>query len=240
MAAHSDGSTWPLIVQRARALPSQPCLTSIAADGARTELSGTSLLNAVAKSAGALADEGDLVPGSTLALRLPWHWQRVVWTLAAWTIGAVIAPAMDPAAADLVVTDRRDADRLPAGVEPWVISLHPLGLVDRDLPPTVIDATGLARMQPDALLVEPADGDGPALVVADGRSFTRTEALQWAAQAVPEADARVLVDRQPDDTAAAWLLAPLVPLLGHGAVVMVDGADLAIAADQEGTTRTWA
>lgn len=237
MPPESDGAVWPLIVQRARLQPSQPCITSIAADGARTELSGTSLLNAVAKSAGALVDEGDLGPGSTLALLLPWHWQRVVWTLAAWTVGAVIDATSPPDDADLVVTDRLGAEGLAC--DPWVVSLHPLGLVDRDLPSTVIDATGLARMQPDALLVEPARGDGTALRLADGSEWSRRDAMAWLAQSMPDADVRVLIDRQPDALPSAWLVAPLVPLLGTGAVIMTDGAEASAVLEQEGPAHAW-
>ena len=103
MALQPDGAIWPLIVQRARTQPSLPYLTSIDHEGMRTELSGTSLLNAVAKTAGALVTEADLEPGARIAMHLPWHWQRVAWTLAAWTVGAVVVEQGDAQQCDLLV-----------------------------------------------------------------------------------------------------------------------------------------
>ena len=179
MARQFDGALWPLLNQRVRSFSGQPFLTSIDADGMRTELSGVTVLNAVAKNAGALVDEGDLAPGSTIAMHLPWHWQRITWTLAAWTIGAVVVPFGDVTTADLVITDRTTALSLPDADEPWVVSLHPLGLVEAGLPSSVIDATGLSRMQPDALLVEPATGDGPSLVLNDTH-LSRSDAMNCA------------------------------------------------------------
>ncbi|MFA7324919.1 MAG: TIGR03089 family protein [Candidatus Nanopelagicales bacterium] len=239
MSGQFDGAIWPLIQRRARLHSSQPFVTSIDADGFRTELSGTSLSNAVAKTAGALADEAGLEPGARIAMHLPWHWQRVTWTLAAWTVGAVVAVDGDVGTADLVVTDRSNAAALAEVDEPWVVSLHPLGLVEQGLPSTVVDATGLCRMQPDALLIEPATGDGLALELPSGQQFTRVQGADWVRGQLADADARLLIDRLGDDDPAAWLIATLLPLLGSGAVVITDGGDIAAIATQEGATRIW-
>ena len=238
MAGQFDGALWPLINQRVRNFSGQPFLTSVDAEGMRTELSGVTLLNAVAKNAGALIDEADLEPGSTIAMHLPWHWQRITWTLAAWTIGAVVVPFGDVSTADLVITDRTSVETLGDLDEPWVVSLHPLGLVEAGLPSNVIDATGLSRMQPDALLVEPATGDGSALALAD-ITFTRVAALDWVADQLPSRSDRVLINDPAMDATGAWLIPPLFPLLGSGAVIMTNTTDPSTIAQQEGVTQIW-
>ena len=238
MAGQFDGALWPLLNQRVRSFSGQPFLTSIDSDGMRTELSGVTVLNAVAKNAGALVDEADLEPGSTIAMHLPWHWQRVTWTLAAWTIGAVVIPSGDVTSADLVVTDRVTALTLNDADEPWVVSLHPLGLVEAGLPSSIVDATGLSRMQPDALLVPPASGDGLALVL-EGIPYSRSEALQWVGSSIPSTSDRVLMNAPASDALGAWFIPTLFPFLGSGAVVMTNTSDATAIAQQEGITSIW-
>jgi len=235
MAREFDGAIWPLINKRVRDYSGQPFLTSIDAQGFRTELSGVTLLNAVAKNAGALVDEADLEPGSTIAIYLPWHWQRVTWTLAAWTIGAVVLAQADAASADLVLTDLATVDSLKDADEPWVVSMHPLGLVEPGLPRNVVDATGLSRMQPDALLVPPAVGDDLAIVISD-QSLTRIAALDWVASKLPDTSARVLINQPSGSDPAAWLIPALFPLLGSGSVIMSNTGDFSAIAQQEGVT----
>ena len=238
MALQPDGAIWPLIVQRARTQPSLPYLTSIDHEGMRTELSGTSLLNAVAKTAGALVTEADLEPGARIAMHLPWHWQRVAWTLAAWTVGAVVVEQGDAQQCDLLVADLQSALPFIDHLEPWVVSLHPLGLVDKDLPSSVVDATTLCRMQPDSLLVPPASGDGPALELRDGSAKTRVRALEWVVEN-DGTDSRLLLNRNQTDDLAPWLMPALHPLVGSGAVILCDGQDSAVTAQREGATRIW-
>jgi len=238
MALHTDGSIWPLLVQRARTQPSLPYLTSIDHDGIRTELSGTSLLNAIAKTSGALATEAELEPGDRIAMHLPWHWQRVVWTLSAWTVGAVVVEQGDPAACQLLVADAMTALAYVEHGEPWVVSLHPLGLVDRGLPDSVVDATSLCRMQPDALLVEPASGDGAALELPGGSTLTRVQALTWAREQGAD-DSRLLMTKDSASTIAGWVLPALHPVVSAGAVILCDGQDPHRISQQEGATRVW-
>jgi len=237
MAPALDGSIWPLLLHRARSQPSLPFLTSIDRDSMRTELSGTSLLNAIAKTSGALVTEAELEPGSRIAMHLPWHWQRVVWSLAAWNVGVELVVAGDPAQCDLLVADARSALAFTDQCEPWVVSLHPLGLAERGLPSTVVDATSLCRMQPDALLVDPVVGDGAALALQDGRALSRLELLDWAGEQ-DGTDSRILIDRSSQEL-AGWAIPALHPILTAGAVVMCDGQDLAQTAEQETVTRIW-
>ena len=118
------------------------------------------------------------------------------------------------------------------------MSLHPLGLVEAGLPSSVVDATGLSRMQPDALLVEPASGDGLAIVL-EGSSYSRSEALQWAEISIPSSSARVLMNTPAIDALGAWFIPTLFPLLGSGAVVMTHTSDASAIAQQEGVTSIW-
>ncbi len=238
MALLLDGSIWPLVVHRARTQPSLPYLTSIDHEGMRTELSGTSLLNAIAKTAGALITEAELEPASRIAMHLPWHWQRAVWTLAAWTAGAVIVERGDPSDCELLVADVDSALLFTDECEPWVVSLHPLGLVDKGLPNTVVDATSLCRMQPDALLVEPSSGDGPALELHDGSTLTRKQALEWATEHDGN-ETRLLLNHSSTSSFAEWVIPALHPLVGSGAVILCDGQDSELIAKQEGATRIW-
>lgn len=238
MPPHIDGSIWPLVVHRARTQASLPYLTSIDDAGMRTELSGTSMLNAIAKTAGALVTEAELEPGSRIAMHLPWHWQRVVWSLAAWTVGAIVVEHGDPANCELLVADMNAALPFTEACEPWVVSLHPLGLVEKGLPNTVVDATSVCRMQPDALLVEPANGDGPALELSDGSALTRVQALEWTTNQ-DGTEARILLDRIAASSKAAWLLPSLHPLIGTGAIILGDGQDPEQTAQREGATRIW-
>lgn len=238
MPLHIDGSIWQLVVHRARTHASLPYLTSIDGAGMRTELSGTSMLNAIAKTAGALVTEAELEPGSRIAMHLPWHWQRVVWSLAAWTVGAVVVEQGDPANCELLVADMNAAMNFTDTCEPWVVSLHPLGLVEKELPNTVVDATSVCRMQPDALLVEPANGDGPALELNDGAALTRVQVLEWVTDQ-DGTDARILLDRTSASSMAAWSLPAVHPLLGAGAIILCDGQDPEQTAQREGATRIW-
>ena len=58
--------------------------------GERTELSGTTTANWVAKTANLLVDELDAEPGIRVQIALPMHWLRTVWVLAAWAVGGTV------------------------------------------------------------------------------------------------------------------------------------------------------
>ncbi len=225
-------------------------MTFVGADGARTELSATTLVNAAAKIANLFGDEDGehgLFDVARVSLRLPVHWQRSAWLAGVWTAGRVVAPVgvvadVDPSGgeeatittvADLA-TDR--AWRPPIGV----VSVHPLGLPDGEaLPPHVFDATSAARLQPDSYLgPRPRAGD-PALAAGTDRltqeqvvEFARTKAADWGLAP----GGRLLVDPRTDPL-DAWLAALAVPLVAGASVVLVDGDhDLTRVGDQERAT----
>ncbi len=61
------------------------------ASGERTELSGITMGNWIAKVSNFLVDDLDVNIGTRLRLALPGHWLRYVWLLSCWNTGVVIA-----------------------------------------------------------------------------------------------------------------------------------------------------
>lgn len=239
---------WTLLQSRRRAAAGAPVVTFVDADGARVELSATSLENAAAKTANALADEFGLEAGARVALLLPVHWQRAAWLAGCWTAGCEVRlpsgpdDAGDAGDADLVVTT---ADALPADLsgQPVVaVSLHPLGLtVPGSVPPGVVDATVVVRSAPDAFLGVPPAGTSAAIEI--GGTVVDQDALVDLAQTKAAAwglapGGRLLVGPGADPL-DAWLAALAVPLATDASVVLVDGDhDLDRLAAQERVTAT--
>lgn len=81
--------------------PTRPLLTWYDdATGERTELSGATLANWVAKTANLLVDELALGPGSTAGVLLPPHWQTAAVLLGCWSAGLTVAG--EPADVDVL------------------------------------------------------------------------------------------------------------------------------------------
>ncbi|MDP9399178.1 MAG: TIGR03089 family protein [Actinomycetota bacterium] len=136
-----------------RAEPAQPLVTFFDdASGERTELSGTTFDNWVAKTANLLQDVLAVEPGARVALALPPHWQAAVWLVACWACGALAVPLTDPLADPLADEAAGDADvlvlpldalgslaKLPAGPEVVTLALRPLALPGSGVPAGVLD-----------------------------------------------------------------------------------------------------
>ena len=227
---------WDLVSDRERRRPSEPLLTHVTADGSRTELSARTLANNVAKAAGALRDEAMLEPGTVIGMRIPWHWQRSVWALAAWSAGIAI---------DLGHSREFDliAPGLPVapGIPTWVVSVHPFGLPNATLPEHADDAALMLRLQPDAFLADEVDGSARALMTTP-HALSITEAIDRAAELVarftdPE-QRRFVV--QPSDDVDGILWCSVAALVGDAAVVLVDDgvdADRIAAAERARVVR---
>src|SRR3954453_1378158 len=123
--------------------PTRPLLTYYDdGTGERTELSGATLDNWVAKTANLLVDGGGLGPGDRAAVLLPPHWQAAAVLLGCWTAG-------------LAVTDGRDAevgfvaaDRLaeaPDAPDRFVLGLAPMALPLREVPDGFVDYVAEVR-----------------------------------------------------------------------------------------------
>ncbi|MDA3021100.1 MAG: TIGR03089 family protein [Actinomycetota bacterium] len=235
---------WELLTQRRRDFGATPAITFIGA--ARTELSSTSLENAVAKLAGALREEWSLESGDRIAAYLPWHWQRVVWSLAAWSLGLTLDIEGAPAASVITVCGPDEISKvIEAGcLEPVVVSLHPFGLPIVDLPSGCIDAASVIQLQPDSFYSEPVPGNTPGLIHG-GQEYCLSELikeanLRIAALGLAQSD-RLLISKPQDADLAGWLLPPLAPLLEVGSVVLIDGPfDRSAVVAQEGVTTFWA
>jgi uncharacterized protein (TIGR03089 family) len=134
----------------ARADAARPRLTWYdQASGERVELSGTSLVNWVAKTAHLLDGEMGLAPGGAVAIDLPRHWLTAVWWLAVDAVGG--SPHLGPdSTAEVAVFGPAGLDRLPDNDELVAVSLQPMGAAFAGALPTLVrDYIVEVRSQPD-------------------------------------------------------------------------------------------
>ena len=203
--------------------PAAPLLTSYDdASGERTELSGTTLANWVAKTANLLQDEFDVGPGSTVAISLPVHWQTAAVLLGVWSCGAAVLDTAGEdddrfAGADVVLAA---ADRLPPledqGLEELVgLSLHPLGLGMAGYAGPARDFALEVRAHGDVFTPwQPVDPTATGLVLGELQLTLGglvDTAVELAGRLGLVAGDRVLLDERTATEAGpvAWLLAPL-------------------------------
>ena len=86
--------------------PGRPFVTYYdVATGERTELSGTTTANWVAKTANLLVDELDAEPTTRVQVALPTHWLRIVCVLATWAVGGTVVDAELSYRADVLCAD---------------------------------------------------------------------------------------------------------------------------------------
>jgi uncharacterized protein (TIGR03089 family) len=201
--------------------PTRPLLTWYDdASGERTELSGATLANWVAKTANLLVDGIGLGPDGRAGVLLPPHWQTAGVLLGCWSAGLDVVDA--PGAVDVLFAADPAAAAGWDAAERYALSLHPFGLPMRELPPGWLDYNVEVRAYGDHFA--PAS----ARVVSGG-------------PAGPDLSAgdRVLIDAAAHPDPRAWLVGPLaagasVVLCGH-----LDRAklDARIAAEQVTATR---
>lgn len=183
--------------------PARPLLTWYDdATGERTELSGATLANWVAKTANLLVDGTGLTPGERAAVLLPPHWQTAAVLLGCWSAGAWVTSG-PPEPVEVLFTSPARVDEAaawPAG-ERYVTALAPLAAPLRQVPAGCADYVVEVRAYGDEFSPDPAGGPQDAQLGA--RAATR------AAQSGIGPGDRLLVDtgRHPDPV--DWLLAPL-------------------------------
>lgn len=210
-----------LLARRVRSDGSAPLVTYYDTDaGVRTELSGTTLANWVAKTSNLMADELVLDPGAPVELVLartdPGHWMTLVWALACWQTGAVVTLGR-PEAAGLVVCGPAYAEVQPGHAELVACSLHPLGLgLQPPVPVGVVDYATEVRAQPDLWGGARVASDAPAWR-DEHRDLSQAELVD-ATSSAPE---RVLV--RPGDPWATVRDAIVVPLRDGGSSVVLRG-----------------
>ncbi|HEX6499246.1 MAG TPA: TIGR03089 family protein [Micromonosporaceae bacterium] len=200
--------------------PTRPVLTFYdGATGERTELSGATLDNWLAKTANLLVDGLGLGSGDTAAVLLPAHWQTAAVLLGCWSAGLAVAhgPRLSrPVDVVFADPDRLDqAHGIAAGADVLAVSLHPLGLPMPAVPDGVADFLAEVRGHGDRFTpVDPPAPDTPALVdLPGGGADLDQRALVNAAREAaagrgyrPEDRVLVAGDApRPLD----WLLAPL-------------------------------
>jgi uncharacterized protein (TIGR03089 family) len=193
--------------------------------GERTELSGTTTANWVAKTANLLVDELDAEPGTRIEIALPTHWLRTVWILATWAVGGTVVDS----AGDVFVADP-DSLASPSPARHRVASaLLPFGTPFPTPPADAIDLGSALPAQPDAFF--PSDEpthDTPAVELANASLTYR----DLNGGAPPSADRILLTPGTLDRDITVTLAA----LLGGGSIVLVRGgsdADLDRLASQE-------
>ncbi|MBO4210675.1 TIGR03089 family protein [Micromonospora echinofusca] len=208
--------------------PTRPLLTWYDdATGERTELSGATCANWVAKTANLLVDDAAVAPGDPVGVLLPPHWQSAVVLLGCWSVGATVVQGPG-APVEVLFTglDRADeAADWPAG-ERYLLGLAPLGLPLREVPAGFVDYIAEVRGQGDHFGAYPDGGPQDAELLA--------RAARRGAELGVGAGDRVLVDaaRYPDPV--DWLLAPLV---AGASVVLCGRLDPARLADRVDTEK---
>jgi uncharacterized protein (TIGR03089 family) len=197
--------------------PTRPLLTFYDdATGERTELSGTSLENWVAKTANLLVDGPGLSPPPLAAVALPPHWQTAAVLLGAWSAGLVVGLAdpaqfgsMGPAEVGFTAADRLGA--APEAPDRFVLGLAPMALPMRDLPAGFVDYVTEVRGHGDHFRpYAPVRDSDPAMT--DGTThgeLCRVAGETAATLGIGPTD-RVLVDAANAVHPLKWLLAPLV------------------------------
>jgi len=215
-----------LLQRRVRDQGAQPFVTQVS-DLGRTELSATTLLNAAAKIGNLLIDEFELSLGEAIGLALPPHWQRSCWLGGAWLAGIAVVAVDDPTwlsgdGLRVIVAGPREGQVLSGSLaEVAVVSLHPLGMPEA-VPDGCLDATALARIQPDAFLHAPAVDDAVAVVGTDGVldhaaviDLSRMMGARWGLTE----GGRLLLDPSIPGL-AGWLSMLAVPLVLNASVVL--------------------
>jgi uncharacterized protein (TIGR03089 family) len=196
--------------------PTTPLLTFYDdATGDRTELSGATLDNWVAKTANLLVDGAGLGEGDTVAVLLPPHWQTAAIVLGASVAGLAADLGGNPQPVEALFTtpDRVEAaSAWPAG-ERYATGLLPLAAPLRDAPPGFVDYVIEVRAFGDRFVpVQPVSRDDRAIagpIELSHLAVCRTATARARELGIVDGD-RVLVDARVYPDPVDWLLAPLL------------------------------
>ena len=207
--------------------PARPLLTWYDdATGDRTELSGATLDNWVAKTANLLVDSAGLAPGDSAGVLLPPHWQTAAVLLGCWSAGlavrgtvarpsagaqpgtvaqpgAAAQPGEPPQPVDVLfaAADRvGEAAAWPA-TDRYALALAPLAAPLRELPAGFADYVIEVRGHGDHFAPYPEGGPQDAELC--GRAARRGAALGIGA------GDRVLIDAERHPDPVDWLLTPI-------------------------------
>ncbi len=191
--------------------PTTPLLTWYDdATGDRTELSGATLDNWVAKTANLLVDGLGLGLADSAAVLLPPHWQTATIVLGCASAGLAVEMGGPPQAVDALFTlpDRvAEAAAWPAP-DRFATGLLPFALPLPELPPGFVDYVTEVRNHGDHFRGEPLAPDTPALAGRTHVAVLRA-ATERAAELGLAAGDRVLIDTRTYPDPVDWLFAPL-------------------------------
>lgn len=228
--------------------PARPLLTWYDdATGERTELSGATLANWLAKTANLLVDGCGLAPGDAATVDVPPHWQSAAVLLGCWSAGlrvvdpaATAAGAPDPAAppAEVVFAAADRLDRYLGRVaELYGLALAPLAAPMGRVPAGAVDFVTAVRAYGDHFTppspVEPSD----LATTVSHSELTRAATARAEALGIGPG-ARVLIEVAAHPDPLDWLLAPL--LVGASTVLCahLDPATLPARTAAERVTHT--
>jgi uncharacterized protein (TIGR03089 family) len=196
--------------------PTVPLLTWYDdATGDRTELSGATLDNWVAKTANLLVDGAGLGEGDTVAVLLPPHWQTAAVLLGAWTAGLAVDLGEEPQPVEALFAapDRVAAASAWPTSDRYATGLLPLAMPLRETPPGYIDYVVEVRAFGDRFVApQPVGADDRAVAgpVELSHLATCRIATQRAAELGIVTGDRVLIDARAHPDPTDWLLAALV------------------------------
>ncbi|MEU4218583.1 TIGR03089 family protein [Actinoplanes sp. NPDC026623] len=210
--------------------PTTPLLTWYDdASGDRTELSGATMDNWVAKTANLLVDGVGLGHGDAVAVLLPPHWQTAALLLGTWAAGLAADLGPDPQPVEVLFTSPELAGTAAAWAtgDRYATGLLPLAAPLREVPPGFLDYTVEVRGYGDRFVSSgPVDPNDRALAgpVEESHLSVCQAAVERAAELGIKPGDRVLVDARAYPDPADWLLAPL---LAGASIVLCDNLDQA-------------
>jgi uncharacterized protein (TIGR03089 family) len=194
--------------------PTTPLLTFYDdATGDRTELSGATLDNWVAKTANMLTDGAGLGDGDAVAVLLPPHWQTAAILLGAGAAGLSVDVGDEPQPVEALFTvaDRVEAASAWPTADRYATGLLPLAMPLREVPPGYLDYVVEVRNYGDRFAGAPVARDDRAFagpVELSHLAVARAATLRAGEFGIVAGD-RVLIDARAYPDPADWLLAPL-------------------------------
>jgi uncharacterized protein (TIGR03089 family) len=232
--------TFPaLLGERLGADPGQPLITAYDdATGERTELSVTTYVNWVSKTANLFVEELDLEAGDTVLLDLPPHWLVPVFLGAAWSAG--LAVTTTPQERHGVAVCGPDTITKHEGTEHVIAcSLLPFAVRFADpLPSEVLDYGLLWPGQSDVFFGHGPPSPDTLAWLSEDRPQSQSDLLEAAAATNYEPGVRLLTDVHPAE--GHGVPAFLGPVVHGGSVVLLSKASEDTWAARRGDERATA
>ncbi|MGH1563416.1 TIGR03089 family protein [Mumia sp. DW29H23] len=206
-----------LLASAARTDPSRPVVTFYDLEsGERIELSLTTTMNWVAKTANMLQDTLGTDDETTVDVLLPLHWETAVWLLAIWVAGSAVSLAPGDR---IAVVDPQTMDEAGNADDVVALSLRPLaGRFTTPLPPGVIDYNAEVPSHGDRFTAYYPPSSSTVAVRDDGQVLTHADLVTEAADRYPEGSRVLLVG---DRDAGTLMRTMLAVLHAQGSLVLV-------------------